>query len=256
MELQLKGKVALVTGGSRGIGRSIAELLVKEGCDVLVVARNVPTDPAISRAAEATGPLLASFAADLSTKEGVESAVRMAIDTFGRLDILINNAGSAPRGDFLKLTEEEWQEGFALKFFGYVRMTRAAWPYLKEARGSMVNVVGVSAYTPDADYTIAASSNAGLLAFTKAMAVLGQRDGVRVNAVNPGQIETERLAGVLKKMGLPENEARSRLLEGLGMDRFGQPEDVAAVVAFVVSERAGYVQGAMFNVDGGRTRGW
>jgi len=256
MELQLKGKVALVTGGSRGIGRSIAELLVKEGCDVLVVARNVLTDSTLSSAAETTGPRLVSCAADLSTEEGVESAVGMAVDTFGRLDILINNAGSAPRGDFLKLTEEEWQEGFALKFFGYVRMTRAAWPYLKETKGSLVNVVGVSAYTPDADYTIAASSNAGLLAFTKAMAVLGQRDGVRVNAVNPGQIETERLAGVLKKMGLPENEARSRLLDGLGMDRFGQPEDVAAMVAFLVSERAGYVQGAMFNVDGGRTRGW
>jgi NAD(P)-dependent dehydrogenase (short-subunit alcohol dehydrogenase family) len=256
MELQLKGKVALVTGGSRGIGRAIVELLFKEGCDVLVVARNVRTDPPFSGALEATGPRLVSFAADLSTKEGVESAVEMAIDTFGRLDILINNAGSAPRGDFLTLTEDEWREGFALKFFGYVRMTRAAWPYLKDAKGSLVNVVGVSAYTPDADYTIAASSNAGLLAFTKSMAVLGQRDGVRVNAVNPGQIETERLAGVLKKMGLPENEARSRLLEGLGMDRFGQPEDVAAMVAFVVSERAGYVQGAMFNVDGGRTRGW
>lgn len=256
MELGLRGKVALVTGGSRGIGRAIVETLADEGCDVVIVARNATVDEGLAATMARTGRRLLPCAADLSTIEGVEAAIRAAQHEFGRLDILVNNAGSAPRGDFLKLSEADWQGGFALKFFGYVRMTRAAWPLLKAAQGSLVNIVGVSAYTPDADYTIAASSNAGLLAFTKSMAALGQRDGVRVNAVNPGQIETERLAGVLKSMGLPEDEARAALLKRLDMQRFGKPDDIAAMVAFVVSRQATYVQGALLNVDGGRTRGW
>jgi 3-oxoacyl-[acyl-carrier protein] reductase len=256
MDLGLKDKVALVTGGSRGIGRAIVETLASEGCDVLVVARHAVADEGLMQTTARTGRRLVPCAADLSTVEGVELAVRAAEREFGRLDILVNNAGSAARGDFLALTEEDWQSGFALKFFGYVRMTRAAWPLLKAAQGCLVNIVGVSAYTPDADYTIAASSNAGLLAFTKSMAARGQQDGVRVNAVNPGQIETDRMTGVLKSMGLPEAEARAQMLKRLDMKRFGTPQEIAAMVAFVVSPQAGYVQGAMFNVDGGRTRGW
>lgn len=256
MELGLRNKVALVTGGSRGIGRAIVETLANEGCDVVVVARNAAADDGLAGTAARAGRRLVPCAADLSTPGGVVLAIGCAEREFGRLDILVNNAGSAARGDFFQLTEDDWQAGFALKFFGYVRMTRAAWPLLKAARGSLVNIVGVSAYTPDAIYTIAAASNAALLAFTKSMAAIGQQDGVRVNAVNPGQIETERLAGVLKKMGGSEQEARARLLNELGMDRFGNPEDIAAMVAFVASQQASYVQGALINVDGGRTRGW
>jgi 3-oxoacyl-[acyl-carrier protein] reductase len=256
MELGLQNKAALVTGGSRGIGRAVVETLADEGCDVVVVSRNATLDDSLAATAKRTGRRLVPCAADLSTLEGVDAAIRCAEREFGRLDILVNNAGSAPRGEFLKLTEEEWQSAFALKFFGYVRMTRAAWPLLKASRGSLVNIVGVSAYTPDADYTIAASSNAGLLAFTKSVAALGQQDGVRVNAVNPGQIETDRLAGVLKNMGMPEEQARTELLKRLGMTRFGTPQDIARMVAFVVSPYADYVQGTMFNIDGGRTRGW
>ena len=256
MELGLHDKVALVTGGSRGIGRAIVETLAREGCDVLVVSRHAAADDGLRQTAQRTGRRLVPCAADLSTMQGVELAVRAAEREFGRIDILVNNAGSATRGDFLKLTDDDWQDGFALKFFGYVRMTRAAWALLKAAQGALVNIVGVSAYTPDADYTIAASANAALLAFTKSMAALGQQDGVRVNAVNPGQIETDRLAGALRNMGLPEDEARAVLLKRLDITRFGKPEDIAAMVAFVVSPQAGYVQGALFNVDGGRTRGW
>jgi 3-oxoacyl-[acyl-carrier protein] reductase len=256
MDLGLRDKVALVTGGSRGIGRAIVETLAEEGCDVLLVARHAMVDERLAATTDRTRRRLVPCAADLSTVDGVMAAMRALEHEFGRLDILVNNAGSAPRGDFLSLTEDDWSSGFALKFFGYVRMTRAVWPLLKASQGALVNVVGVSAYTPDADYTIAASSNAGLLAFTKSMAAQGQKDGVRVNAVNPGQIETDRLAGVLRNMDVPEDEARGVLLKQLGMTRFGRPEDIAAMVAYVASPRAGYVQGAMFNVDGGRTRGW
>jgi NAD(P)-dependent dehydrogenase (short-subunit alcohol dehydrogenase family) len=255
MRLGLENKVALVTGGSRGIGRAIVEMLADEGCDVLVVSRNAVADPTLTQSAARTGRRLVPCDADLGTLEGVEGAVRSVEREFGRLDILVNNAGSARRADFFQLSEADWQAGFALKFFGYVRMTRAAWPLLKAARGAMVNVCGVSARTPEPVYTIAASSNAGLLAFTKCMAAVGDRDGVRVNAVNPGQIETERLAGVLQNMGGTEQDARARLLEELGAQRFGKPQDIAAMVAFLVSQQADYVQGALIDVDGGRTRG-
>lgn len=256
MELGLKGKVALVTGGSRGIGRAVVETLAQEGCDVLVVSRNALADDGLMRSAERTGQRVVPCAADLSTVDGVDAAVEYLKREFGRLDILVNNAGSATRGDFLKLTEADWKEGYALKFFGYVRMTRAAWPLLKASQGTLINIVGVSAYTPDADYTIAATSNAALLAFTKCMAARGVEDKVRVNAVNPGQIETDRLAQVLENMGLPEAEARAQLLKRLDMKRFGKPEDISRMVAFLASPHADYVQGAMFNVDGGRTRSW
>jgi 3-oxoacyl-[acyl-carrier protein] reductase len=255
MQLDLKDKLALVTGGSRGIGRAIVETLADEGCDVIVVSRAAAADLSLAESAARTGRRLIPVSADLSTIGGVETAVRCAEREFGRLDILVNNAGSARRADFFQLSELDWQNGFALKFFGYVRMTRRAWPLLKAASGTLVNVVGASARTPEAVYTIAASSNAGLLAFTKSMAQIGDRDGVRVNAVNPGQIETERMAGVLKSMGLPEAEARARLLQELGLSRFGKPEDIAATVAFLVSPRANYVHGALIDVDGGRTRG-
>lgn len=256
MDLGLNGKVALVTGGSRGIGRAIVELLVEEGCDVLVVSRNPKSDTSLEKLAIDSGRRIGFYSADLSLPEGAPNAIKAIHSQFGRLDIVVNNAGSADRGQFLELTEKQWEEGYALKFFGYVRMTRAAWPLLVQSQGCIVNVVGVSAFTPDADYTIAASSNAAVLAFTKSMAALGQQDGVRVNAVNPGQIETDRMTGVLSNMGMSPDEARAAMLKRLNMSRFGRPEEVAALVAFVASQQAQYVQGAMLNVDGGRTRGW
>jgi NAD(P)-dependent dehydrogenase (short-subunit alcohol dehydrogenase family) len=255
MRLGLESRVALVTGGSRGIGRAIVEMLADEGCDAVVVSRAATADATLAQSAARAGRVLVPCDADLATVEGVDTAIRRVEKQFGRLDILVNNAGSARRADFFQLDEADWQAGFALKFFGYVRMTRAAWPLLKASKGAMVNICGVSARTPEAVYTIAASTNAALLAFTKSMAAIGDRDEVRVNAVNPGQIETERLKGVLKNMGGTEQEARSRLLEELGARRFGAPNDIAAMVAFLVSDQANYVHGALIDVDGGRTRG-
>ncbi len=255
MELGLENKLALVTGGSRGIGRAVVEMLADEGCDVIVVSRNAEDDATLAASAARTGRRLVPVSADLGTLEGVEGVALRVQREFARLDILVNNAGSARRADFFEVSDADWQGGFALKFFGYVRMTRAFWPMLKASRGSLVNIAGVSAHTPEAVYTIAASANAGLLAFTKSMAAVGDRDGVRVNAVNPGQIETDRLSGVLRNMGMPEDQARARLLEQLGAQRFGKPQDVAAMVAFLVSKQADYVHGALIDVDGGRTRG-
>jgi NAD(P)-dependent dehydrogenase (short-subunit alcohol dehydrogenase family) len=259
VELGLSGKIALVTGASRGIGRAIAEVLAGEGCDVVAVARSADLlDELAATLGRATNRRIVPCVADLRSADGVERAVGAAKAAFGRLDILVNNAGTTKRADFFQLTEADWQEGFALKFFGYVRMTRAAWPLLKATQGAVVNIVGVGGRTPGAEFAIGGSVNSGLLAFTKTMAEVGIKDGVRVNAINPGSIATDRLEGRIKtyaeQQKISADEARRRMPRGMGVARFGQPEEIDAAVAFLVSRRAGYLQGALIDVDGGLTR--
>ena len=256
MNLELTGKVALVTGGSRGIGRAIVSRLAEEGCDVIAVSSSESEHTrSLQLIAEKTGQKILSCIADLSTPEGVEITIQFARDRFGRLDILVNNAGNTKRGEFTELTDKDWTDGFALKFYGYVRMVRTAWPLLIESTGAIVNVIGVSARTPEAHYTIGVSVNAGLYAFTKSIADAGTPLGIRINAVNPGVIETDRLRGVISNMDMPEAEARAKILKDLQVSCFGRPENIADTVAFLVSPRAEYIQGALFDVDGGRTRG-
>ncbi|HXZ01663.1 MAG TPA: SDR family NAD(P)-dependent oxidoreductase [Stellaceae bacterium] len=259
MDLGLAGKVALVTGASRGIGRAIAEALAREGCDVVVAARSAE---ALAELAETLGRetnrRVVPCVADLREADGVARAVATAEQEFRRLDILVNNAGSTRRGDVFALSEADWREGFALKFFGYVRMTRACWPLLKAARGAVVNIIGIGGRTPGAAFAIGGSVNAGLLAFTKTMAEIGIRDGVRVNAINPGAIETDRLQARLKRhaeqTGLGLEEARRDLAREMGVERFGRAAEIADAAAFLAGARAQYLQGALIDIDGGATR--
>lgn len=260
MDLGLTGKVALVTGGSRGIGRAIAGSLAAEGCDVLLVGRD---EAALQVAADAvaceSGRRALPFLADLREPAAVDQLADTMARDIGRLDILVNNAGATKRGDFFRLSDADWQDGFALKFFGYVRLTRAAWPMLKAAGGSLINIVGVGARTPAAEFTIGSSVNAGLLAFTKCMAAVGLADGVRVNAVNPGAIETDRLSAAIaahgEMTGVPSADARADMLRSIGVPRFGKPEEIGAVVAFLAGSPSAYVHGSLIDVDGGWTRG-
>jgi len=257
MDLGLTGKVALVSGGSRGIGRAIVNQLAHEGCDVIAVSRSDSEHTrSLANLAVATGRKVVSCLADLSTSEGVATAIACAESEFGCLDILVNNAGDTRRGNFFELTEADWHEGYALKFFGYVRMVRAAWPMLKQSgSGAIVNVIGVSARTPEAEYTIGVSVNAGLYAFTKSMAATGTDDNIRVNAVNPGVIETDRLREAIENMDMAEDQARDELLKRLRTPRFGKPENIADMVCFLASPKAEYIQSSIIDVDGGRTRG-
>lgn len=182
----------------------------------------------------------------------------MAMERFGRIDLLVNNAGATKRGDFLALTEQEWTDGFALKFFAAVRLSRAAWPHLLAAHGCIVNIAGVGGRTGDAEFTIGGAVNAAMLNLTKCLAVRGIRDGVRVNAINPGSILTDRLAARIKRLAdseaISEEEATRRMLQRQGIARFGQVDEVADAVAFLASDRAAYIQGAVLDVDGGLTR--
>ena len=193
MELGLSGKVALVTGASRGIGQGIALSLADEGCDLLITGRDEAALKEVAAEIKAKGRKAAISVLDLR-KEGTEKPLVEAVRReFGRLDILVNNAGATQRGDFFKLTNADWADGFALKFFAHVRLTREAWPLLKAQHGSLVTIAGIGGKEPEAPFTIGSSVNAACVAFTKAMADIGKTDGVQVNSINPGRVETERL---------------------------------------------------------------
>lgn len=252
-------QVAIVTGGSRGIGRAIAQRLAQDGYDLLLVARD---GAALTAAAEtiaaATARRVLTMPADLAAPAAADGVARTALAGFGRIDVLINNAGSTRRGPWQEMTEADWQAGFALKFFGAERLTRAAWPELAARGGRVVNIIGVGGRTPAADFTIGSSVNAACMALTKALAEQGIADGVRVNAVNPGMIATGRLGRWIEALARAEGislaAAEQRLPQSMGIARVGTPEEIAAAAAFLVSPDASYCQGALLDVDGGRTR--
>ncbi|HEY1066270.1 MAG TPA: SDR family oxidoreductase [Pirellulales bacterium] len=258
MNLNLTGKVALVTGASRGIGRAIAIRLAEEGMTVAVAARDEARLRDLASEIEARGRQVLVFPTDLSDPTAPAAFVTAAMERFGRIDLLVNNAGATKRGDFLSLSETDWADGFGLKFFAAVRLCRAAWPHLVASRGSVVNVVGVGGRTGSAEFTIGGAVNAAVLNLTKCLADRGVRDGVRVNAINPGSIRTDRLAtrvrGLAANKGITEEQAERELTTGMGVARFGEPDEIADAAAFLASDRAAYIQGAVLDIDGGLTR--
>ena len=259
MDLGLRDKVALVTGGSRGIGCACACALAEAGADVMLVAR---TESDLAEAAQAlagaTGRRIETCAADLRSPQGCEAAVGALEHAFGRLDILVNNAGATQSGDFFQLDDAVWEDGFALKFYSYVRLSRALWPRLKESQGAVVNVIGAAAKTPSPNFMVGGAVNAAITNFTKALAGLGLRDGVRVNAVHPGMTVTGRLDRLLEQRAAAEGLARAdyerKELAEAGLRRYGEPEDVASLVAFLASPLATQIHGADLFIDGGATK--
>jgi 3-oxoacyl-[acyl-carrier protein] reductase len=260
MDLNLSGKVALVTGASRGIGAAIAAELAREGVRVCLAARDkAKLDEVASTIAAISGSNRTTIVAgDLREPAAVKAAVDTAVAAFGRLDILVNNAGATRRADFFALTEEDWQDGFALKFHGYVRMTRAAWPHLRAAHGCIINIVGIGSRAGSAEFTIGGSVNVALLNFTKAMADIGINDGVRVNAINPGLIETERFGRNIQRVsndhGFDREQAIAYLLSSHGTTRVGRPEEIGWLTAYLASDRSDFIQGCVIDIDGGATR--
>jgi 3-oxoacyl-[acyl-carrier protein] reductase len=253
---ELSGKVALVTGASRGIGRGIALELASAGCDVMLTARDVGALDGVAAEIRARGRKAAIHAADLTASTEPAGLAQTLNQEFGRLDILINNAGAAKRGSFFGLTDKDWSDGFNLKFFAHVRLCRLTWPLLKTAAGSVVFISGIGARAPVADYMIGASVIGASLAFMRALADLGKHDGVQVNAVNPGSVTTDRfrhrLNTIMEKTGLDKAAAIEHHRREIDITRFGTPEDVAAMVRFIVSPRARWLHGSAIDIDGGQ----
>ena len=259
MELGLNGKAALITGASRGIGAAIAAELAREGVHVCLVARDeAKLNEAAAGLSNTVSISTAVHAADLRQPEAAAQAVATAIAAFGRLDILVNNAGATRRADFFTLTDEDFHDGFELKFHGAVRMTRAAWPHLLATRGNIVNIVGIGAHEGSAEFTIGGAVNVAMLNFTKAMADIGMQQGVRVNAINPGLIATDRfnhnVERVMREKSLTREQAIADRLAAHRTTRVGRPDEIGTFVAYLASDKADFIQGALIDIDGGATR--
>ena len=252
------GKVVIVTGGSRGIGRAIARRLASDGGKVVIAARDPSTLESTAKEIVGAGGEATAVSMDLRSPDAPAMLAKTALDTYGAIDIVVNNAGATKRGDFQELTDEDWSDGFALKFFAAVRLVRAAWPHLKARRGAVLNIIGVGGRTPGAEFTIGGSVNGAFMTFTKALADVGIRDGVRVNAINPGYIRTDRLSGWLeaaaRKQGVSFEAAIDDMVRRTNTVRLGAPEDVANLAAFALSPEGSFLHGALLDLDGGMTK--
>lgn len=238
-------KTAIVTGSNRGIGQAIALRLAEDGFQVVLCARD---QAFLDQTAAKIGAKAHAVPLDLRLPDSGQRLVDAALAAFGSIDVVVNNAGATKRGDFESLTEADWMDGFALKLFGAVRITRAAWPHLKKQSGSVVNIAGSGGRTPGAQFTIGGSVNAAMLSFTKALADLGVTDHVQVNAINPGPVRTARLE---KRLANTTLEAFMREEK---ITKVGSPEDIAALVSFILSPHGRLLHGSLIDADGGLTK--
>ena len=197
---EFQGKVAVITGGSRGIGREIAVDFAKAGAQTVIVSSSDANLAAATKTIGAAGgPAPLAITADLRKLEGIQQVFDAVKAKFGRCDILVNSAGATKAGNFVDLPDEAWMDGYALKLFGCVRMCRLFWPMLKSANGFVVNIGGGAARSPGADFSIGASVNAAMGNFSKALSQQGKKDGVNVNVIHPGATETERFYQLLEQ---------------------------------------------------------
>jgi 3-oxoacyl-[acyl-carrier protein] reductase len=257
---EFKDKVVVVTGGSRGIGKAIGTAFARDGAQVVLAASSAANlDAAAKTIKDAGGVAPLTIAADLRTLAGCEQVFKAVNDKFKRCDILVNNAGATKGGNFFELPDEAFLDGFALKYFAAVRLTKLFWPLLKAAHGNIVNIIGGAARTPGAEFLIGGSVNSAFANFSKGLAALGNRDDINVNVIHPGMVETDRVVTLFqqfaKAQGKTPEEVRTDSLKKSGTRRIGMPDDVAELALFLASPRARHIQGTAVAIDGGATTG-
>jgi len=252
MDLQLAGKTALITGGSKGIGRATAEVLAGEGCNLVLVARDpAALDEAAAGIRAKRQVNVRTIAADLSS----DAAVRKVAAEAGDLDILVNNAGAIPPGDVLSVDDATWRAAWDLKVFGYNSFCRVIYGQMKARKaGVIVNVIGAAGESFPTNYIAGAAGNASLMAFTRALGKGAPADGLRVVAINPGPVETDRLVMLRRaeaqlKFGDPERWRE--LTAGMPFGRAASPTEIGNAVAFLASPVSGYTTGTVLTINGG-----
>ena len=258
MAAEFKDKVVVVSGGSRGIGKAIGAAFAREGAQVVLAAASA--DNLAKAAKEMTGgPAPLTIPGDLRTLAGCEALFKTVNDKFKRCDVLVNNAGATKGGNFFELPDDAFVDGFALKYFAAVRLTRLFWPLLKAAHGNIVNIIGGAARTPGAEFLIGGSVNSAVSNFAKGLAALGNRDDINVNVIHPGMVETDRVVTLFQQFAKAQNktpeEVRADSLKKSGTRRIGLPEDVAELALFLASAKARHIQGTAISIDGGATPG-
>ena len=261
MTQKLEGKIALVTGGSRGIGFACAMKLAEKGVKVFLAASNPERLQQTSETIRTKTSRESGFhAADLRNLEGCRQTADALIKHFNRCDILINSAGATKGGIFPGQPDEEMVDGFALKFHSAVRLSRMLWPELKKNRGCVINIVGGFSRTPSNDFMVGGAVNAALGNFSKALANQGLKDDVNVNWIHPGMTVTERLKETFetraRQQNLSPQEIQDNAVASEGLRRLGEPEDVAELVAFLCSPQARHIHGTGISIDGGGSKGY
>ncbi|MBI2178274.1 MAG: SDR family oxidoreductase [Candidatus Tectomicrobia bacterium] len=257
MDLSLKGKRALVTGSSEGIGRAIAQGLAAEGAEVAICARRPgPLRQAAERIQAETGAKVHSFGADLSRTEDCDRVVRQAAEAMGGLEILVNNVGQIKLAGIAEISDADWQKEIDRNVMSAVRCARAAWPYLMRRGGRVINITGLAGKQVHLPGDMATSlTKAALNSFTKTLAHEGGKHGILVNNVCPGPILTEgmpeRLGWIAGRLKISVEDARRNRERVSVLGRLGTPEEVANVAVFLASERASFVTGVTVEVDGG-----
>jgi len=250
--------VAVITGASQGIGQSTAVRLARDFSSLVLVARNRERLGETADAVKAAGAQALVVATDLAEPEAARAVVEQALAAFGRIDALLNIAGTVPQIDLFEMTDAQWESGLALKLHGARRLTLAAWPALKESKGAVVLMSGNSALFPKAPYAAVGTINAAIVALAKAFSDRGIADGVQVNSVLPGPVMTGRRRSYLEHWasthGMSVEEATIRFPQEAGIARYGDPEEIAELMAFLVSPAARWMTGSSLRMDGGEVK--
>jgi len=261
MELGLKGKVALVAGASQGMGRAAALLFAREGTKVGICARG---EAALNQTAEMirkeTGGEVLAMAADMTRAEDIQKFVNQSAQHFGRLDIIVNNAGGPPPGEFMQFTDEDWLKAFNLSFMSTARMTREAVPHMRQAGGGrVINITSYSVKEPIAGLVLSNAIRSSVIGMAKTLSRELGRDNILINNVCPGRIDTERAQKLNKaraeRLNKPVEEINREMAAEVPLGRYGTAEETADLIVFLASARASYITGTTIQIDGGLVRG-
>jgi 3-oxoacyl-[acyl-carrier protein] reductase len=260
MDLGIRGRVALVCGGSSGLGKAVATALAREGAQVAICARTPEKlEKAAAEIQKASSGEIFPVAADVSDPAAVKSLIAKTVEHFGKLDILVCNAGGPPPGQFLDQPEDAWQKALEMNLLSTIHLCREAVPHMKKTGwGRIVNITSFAAKQPHEGLILSNTARAGVLGFAKSIANELAPSGILVNTVCPGAFETERHIALTQKRasaeGISVEEANRKRVKEIPVGRFGQPQEFGDLVAFLASERAAYITGTAIQIDGGVVR--